>query len=178
MALRKAELRSWAKARGRELGEDRSPQVIDRLVPLIEELHPERILLYSPLPPEPDPSALVERYPARYYLPRVVGAQLAVYPLESPQVRHPWGFLEPAGGEALDPQALDVVLVPGLLFDLKGYRLGRGGGYYDRFLAGLRALRIGLLFSPFLVPELPRDPWDLPMQILVSDEGIHWPERA
>ncbi|MEO9532115.1 MAG: 5-formyltetrahydrofolate cyclo-ligase [Crocinitomicaceae bacterium] len=62
-----------------------------------------------------------------------------------------WGIPEPTYGEDFDPQAIDIVIVPMLVFDLKGYRVGYGKGFYDQFLAQCRkdAQFIGLsIFDP------------------------------
>jgi len=72
-----------------------------------------------------------------------------------------YGIIEPcADTEVLD--APEVVIVPGLLFDLEGYRIGRGGGYYDRWLEEEPNCRtIGLCHPERLVERLPREPWDV-----------------
>jgi 5-formyltetrahydrofolate cyclo-ligase len=97
--------------------------------------------------------------------------------LDEPEALHagPYGILEP-GPEAplirLDPGA--VVLVPGSVFDRRGNRLGMGGGYYDRWLAGEgRGLpTIGLAFHAQLVPEVPVGPLDVPVRWLVTERGV------
>lgn len=66
----------------------------------------------------------------------------------------------------------DVIIVPGLAFDRQGFRLGRGGGYYDRYLAGRSTLTIGLCHQAAFVDLLPRDPWDIPVALVVSEQGI------
>jgi len=84
-----------------------------------------------------------------------------------------YGILEPAPGKytALDPAELDAVVVPGACFDLAGYRIGYGGGYYDRFLPRLRAdcMTIGFGYDWQVVPALSPDPWDQPLSHLATD---------
>lgn len=85
------------------------------------------------------------------------------------------GILEPdpARCSPADPHFIDLVLVPGVVFDRRGFRLGYGGGYYDRLLASLpRAVRVGLAFSLQVVEELPVLPHDVPVDILVTEEGV------
>jgi 5-formyltetrahydrofolate cyclo-ligase len=90
-----------------------------------------------------------------------------------------YGLLEPAdrpGVERVD--ALDLVLVPGLAFDLAGQRLGRGGGYYDRTLAaftGQGGLLLGAALHFQLVARVPAGDHDRPMGAIVTEEGMHWP---
>ena len=77
--------------------------------------------------------------------------------------RGPLGIPEPSRMVArLNPDRLDLILVPGVAFDKRGNRLGRGGGYFDRFLAGLKPTipRVGLAFKFQVVKKLPVEPHD------------------
>ena len=85
-----------------------------------------------------------------------------------------FGILEPREAVCRPPEAFapDLILVPGLAFDPQGRRLGFGGGYYDRLLAlpGMaRAFSVGLAFDFQLVAALPADPWDRPVNAVVTD---------
>lgn len=77
----------------------------------------------------------------------------------------------------LKPEAIEVAVIPGAVFDRCGHRLGYGGGYYDRFLARApQALRIGLAYSMQLVNHIPALPHDMPMDILITEhEILTWP---
>jgi len=79
------------------------------------------------------------------------------------------GVAEPVGG--LVAPAPDLVFVPGLAFDVWGWRLGRGKGFYDRFLAGCGAYRLGLAFLCQVVNEVPREGHDQRVEGLVTVEG-------
>jgi len=71
----------------------------------------------------------------------------------------------------------EVVILPGVGFDRQGYRLGYGGGYYDRFLARHpmpSALIIGLGFSCQIREELPHDPWDKKVDVVITEEEMIW----
>lgn len=76
--------------------------------------------------------------------------------------------------QPLNPEELDLVIVPGLSFDRQGYRMGYGGGYYDRFLSRLRpGIAVGICYTGLLVPEVPRDDFDQKCDwILTGDEVI------
>src|SRR5262249_60628997 len=106
------------------------------------------------------------------YFPRVVGRELEFLAC-SPDGLRPGthGVAEPAEGLPLPPPGRDALfLVPGLGFDPGGTRLGRGGGHYDRALAHHpAALRIGLACEAQILSWLPRDPWDQPMDAVVTD---------
>jgi 5-formyltetrahydrofolate cyclo-ligase len=65
-------------------------------------------------------------------------------------VQNEWGIREPAGGEVLPEEVVDLVIVPGICFDQQYHRVGYGKGYYDRFLAGCRpdCLKVGISYFP------------------------------
>lgn len=84
-----------------------------------------------------------------------------------------FGALIPAEGPWVDPQ---VVIVPLLAFDARGFRLGYGGGFYDRTLAGLRALgpvhAVGFAFAAQEVPQVPIDGFDQRLDAVVTEQGV------
>ena len=93
--------------------------------------------------------------------------------LEGVEVRR-HGIREPVGGPEIGLERLDLALVPGLAFDRAGRRLGRGAGFYDRFLGGLGtgATRIGVGFGLQVVPSVPRETHDLGVDALVTEDGF------
>lgn len=64
-----------------------------------------------------------------------------------------------------------LCIVPAFLFDSDGYRLGYGGGYYDRYLANFRGNKLGVVYSEFILPRVPRGRYDIAVDILVSEKG-------
>lgn len=73
-------------------------------------------------------------------------------------------FQEPIGPIFTDLDAIELVLVPALAIDPDGYRLGQGGGFYDRALPKLRAWKHGVVYNyERMEHDLPREPWDVPM---------------
>ena len=72
--------------------------------------------------------------------------------------------------QLVDKEEIDVIVVPGVVFDRQGYRIGFGGGYYDRFLVGYNGKRISLAFEEQLLNEVPRESHDLPVHILLTDK--------
>lgn len=123
--------------------------------------HPEVLTLaiFAALPGEPDLLPLVELHPQRrWVLPRVDGESLTFHAVSDPATElHPGalGIREPNADSPLVPiPEIDAFLCPGLAFDRKGNRLGRGRGFYDRMLAVTRAdaLKLGVCF-PFQIVE-------------------------
>lgn len=84
------------------------------------------------------------------------------------------GLRMPRGGAPIPPNLLDLVVVPGLAFDAHGHRLGRGGGYYDRFLGRLRrtAATVGLGFDVQITDEVPVNDRDVSVDIVVTDRRV------
>lgn len=75
--------------------------------------------------------------------------------------------------QLVDEAAIDVVVVPGVLFNAQGYRIGFGGGYYDRFLANYSGKTVSLAFQEQIMDEIPLEGHDLPVQMLVTDVQIY-----
>lgn len=140
------------------------------------------VLAYLAFRNELDLLALVEHVPhICWTVPRVEGADLIPH-LYDPAclVRHRFGMLEPACYlETVEPAAIDVVLVPGVAFDRHGGRLGFGGGFYDRFLPGTPAQRVGVTYDCCLVDELPIAEYDQCMDWIVTPTQL-WccPDRT
>lgn len=81
----------------------------------------------------------------------------------------------PASGKAVPASELGVLMVPGVAFDLSGGRLGRGGGFYDRYLAGAAASgvrTVGVCFSRQIVGRVPMDTHDVAVRMLVTEDGL------
>lgn len=85
-----------------------------------------------------------------------------------------YGLLEPIVDktENINKGNIDLIIVPGVVFDPTGFRIGFGGGYYDRFLKNYHGATIALLLSEQLVEELPVEPHDIPVQTLITEYSI------
>ncbi|MGB9886147.1 MAG: 5-formyltetrahydrofolate cyclo-ligase [Moorellales bacterium] len=86
-----------------------------------------------------------------------------------------WGIPEPGpAAPAVAPEEIDLALVPGVAFDRRGYRLGYGGGYYDRFLPLLRpeARSLGLAYSWQVLERLPVESTDVPVDYVVTEQEL------
>jgi len=99
---------------------------------------------------------------------------------EDELVPGPFTLMEPDAGKCppVDHCSPDMALIPGVCFDRRGYRLGFGGGYYDRLLAteGMkRPLLLGIGYSFQLVESLPVQPWDMPVDIVCTEEELWHP---
>lgn len=96
-------------------------------------------------------------------------------------VEGPYGIMQSATPNVFGISSLEYVLVPLAAFDGFGNRLGYGKGYYDRFLAHLPSTttKIGFAFSSQEVDEIPSEAHDVPLDLVITEQGIHKPsERA
>lgn len=105
-------------------------------------------------------------------LPRIEGETMRFFRVRSRDdlVKGPFGIPQPALGDEVTEG--DLVLVPGVAFTLAGGRLGRGKGFYDRWLEGRAALKMGVCFSGQVVEAVPREGHDVRMDAVVSDVGV------
>jgi len=135
---------------------------------------------YWPYRGEVDPRFTIHRLReegARVALPVVVQKSAPLQFREWwPGVRTSLGALNlpvPEGTDVMKPEAL---LIPPLGFDDRGYRLGYGGGYFDRTLAVMapEPLKIGLAFDLSRIPTIKPQPHDVPMDFVVTETGIHY----
>ncbi len=86
-----------------------------------------------------------------------------------------FGVLEPSPEyiRISDPSVLDMVITPGVVFDENGYRIGYGGGYYDKFFSTLdtSVLKVGICFEEQVVKSFPHDEYDIPINMIISDKS-------
>ena len=156
--------------------EERGERVVERFLDLPEVRRARTVLLFWTFGSEVPTGALIRRLHERGVvvgLPRIEGADLVPvsYVPGDPTRPASFGAEEPAGGAPLDPSEIDVVAVPGVAFDRGGRRIGYGGGFYDRFLRGLPAFRVAVVFGLQVVDEvLPAGRFDLPVHAIVTED--------
>lgn len=130
------------------------------------------VALFSPLGYEPDIWPLVESMASTVsvVLPRVEGdiMNFYVYDRNSMAVGS-FGINEPQNSVGVAACEIDAVVVPGLAFSVDGARMGRGKGYYDKYLSqsDFSALKIGVCYREQLVPHIPTEPHDVSMDVVI-----------
>jgi 5-formyltetrahydrofolate cyclo-ligase len=180
----KAELRAKVKRLLAALSPEqlgaRSRLACERLTSLRVFARAHIVMLYLPLPGELDCMPAIEETWRRGKLvavPRVRWDTRVIEPVicESLQclVEGRYGLREPVG-PAVPLEAIEFVVAPGLAFDSRGGRLGRGGGFYDRFLCqkALWAMRCGLALSDQLVQRVPTETCDQRVDMLVTEDNV------
>jgi len=138
----------------------------------------ETVLTYMPIRGEVDLRSLLTDYPEkRWLLPRILPGEEGrmVFHTYDPEqlIAHPFGMAEPAPHlPQVPPDRIQLVLAPGLAFDRCGWRLGYGGGYFDRFLKDFDGTRVGVLYRALLLEAVPHGEYDISMQWLVTEDGL------
>ncbi|MBR5117923.1 MAG: 5-formyltetrahydrofolate cyclo-ligase [Muribaculaceae bacterium] len=130
------------------------------------------IMLFASLPDEIPTHDIIERWSEdkNIYLPRVNGDDLDIIKYQPGMLQKgSYDIMEPEGNDTVEPEVLDMIIVPGVAFDRLGNRLGRGKGFYDRFLAHTNAVTIAVCFDCQLVEHIPTEPHDLPAQFIVTN---------
>jgi len=194
-ALRAAERDRATRPGGAELVRSLSHRACAALLYSPFFLPVRTVMVYSALPGEADPEKIAVQalasdkhvaYPRTDWAARsLVPAQVVrledgpdgLLPARDPRAAA-LGLREPGPDcPELDPGDLDLVIVPGLGFDAAGNRLGRGAGFYDRFLGALspRVMTVGLCFAEAFMPAqpgLPHGPRDIPVRAVATEAGL------
>jgi 5-formyltetrahydrofolate cyclo-ligase len=139
----------------------------------------KRVVIYDAMPGEVDLAPLLDASDApeeRYAITRTPdeGHYLTVHPHGCAHEQHRYGYRQPViDAPVVDDDLIGAVLVPALAFDRSGVRLGRGMGYYDRFLArlGSDVAFVGIT-GGYVVESLPSEPFDVSMTHLAFESGV------
>lgn len=181
----KTQLRRQLRERRLALGDSRQAAAALAVVPFLAGLpgwdNARRIAIYLAADGELDPQAIARHCRTRdqlLYLPLITPLRyldFALWDEDEALVENRFGIPEPPPGAARCPAAeLDMVLLPLVGWSADGARLGMGGGFYDRSLARVSGpLLVGLAHSCQQVVALPQDPWDVKLDFVVTETGLH-----
>ncbi len=193
--MTKDELRRAMRQRNRSLSDEQKRRAAERIFARVEALpafgRARCVACFCALPDEPPTESVLRRWSAdrRVVVPRVEGDTMQFYDyrpdaltcgafgIAEPVVRegsNASGQFETDGATDVSycalcpPEAIDLLVVPGVAFTLEGARLGRGKGYYDRYLSqpALHACCVGVCFAHQLVADLPVEPHDHGMEVV------------
>jgi 5-formyltetrahydrofolate cyclo-ligase len=184
--MTKAQIRTQMRARRAAVDEDSrravSQSITAALLTRVEFQRAQEVACFLSLPQEivtDDLLAACRAQGKRVCVPAwdaASGTYLLARLMPSQEVATgPHSVPEPAAWQAVDPQTVDLVIVPGLAFDWRGGRLGYGKGYYDRILATCRTTccKIGVGYAwQVIAGELPLDRHDVRMDLIVTDGGV------
>ena len=154
-------------------------RIAERLLALPELADAGTVMVFSSFGSEVDTVPILEGLAERgirLALPRVQDGEIAAvtYRPGDALTGGSFGALEPSDGEVVADVELDVIVTPGVVFDRRGFRVGYGGGYYDRLFGRTRpdAFRVAVGFALQVVDEAPHGSVDLPVDALVTEDDV------
>lgn len=169
----KTELRTWAKTLA-PATRDESKAVAEHVSTFIAANRWRTVLTFLAMPGEVDLATIegdlelaVTRTPAR--------GPLTIHRLDEDTETHPLGYRQPReGAESVNPEEIECVLVPGVLFGADGSRLGHGRGYYDALLHSFthRPFLLGVTLARRVIAELPMTDDDVYMDAIATENGV------
>ena len=152
-----------------------SEQIRCRIEQLPEFKQAKTILLYHSLPDEADTSSFLRLWKEdkRLLLPAVKGDNLIIRNYHPEKLKTGrYGIIESQGDRITDLSVIDMIIIPGVAFDKKRNRLGRGKGYYDRLLSQVETCKIGICYDCQITDFLPVEKHDIPMDYIITESGI------
>lgn len=180
MTSNKKELRNLIRQRKRQFSESKLQElsfaITDKLLSHPRIANARMVMAYCALKDEVDISRLINRLREmgkQIVLPAVISdteMEARMYRDKKDLAIGAYGISEPVGNRYENLEDIDVVIVPGMAFDDKGHRLGRGKGYYDRFLSNIpNSYKIGVCFSFQKLCSVPTDIYDIATDDVVTD---------
>lgn len=131
------------------------------------------VMAFLPLDDEVDISFIFSGE-KKFVVPKIKEGKIVpvVYTEETPCKKGQYGNLEPIAGKEVNEKKIDLIIVPGFAFTLSGKRIGRGKGYYDRFLASLpkKIPKISLAFKFQIFNDLPFDKSDVKVDLVITEQ--------
>lgn len=177
--LNKQEIRDYIKRQKALLSSKEKSSaaqaVYNKLSALRQISDSSKILLYHSLPDELSTQLIIKKLydEKELYLPRVNGVNLEILPYTPSSLKTgSFNIKEPAGNNIINIADINLVVVPGVAFDLHGNRIGRGKGFYDRLLNDTSAIKIGICYDCQIINYIPNEPHDIKMNIIISDKRI------
>ena len=178
-ALLRRQVRAQLAAMAPAARQAEDEALFDRFLALPQLAAARTVFVFYGMGTEPDTARLIPRLLAlgkTVGLPRMLpGRAMEVrrYDPDRPLVPHPWGIPEPdTACPLLRHEDIDLALVPALCYDRQGFRLGMGGGYYDRWLPAFCGVTAGLCRTALLQDKLPTDGYDRPVELVITPQGI------
>lgn len=150
--------------------------VFEQLEQLAAFMMSDHILMYHSLPDELSTIDFLNKWHSRknFYLPRVNGVNLDILPFnQSTLSLGAFHIEEPQGNNTVSMDQIEMVVVPAMAYDRNGNRVGRGKGYYDRLLHHTQAIKIGVAFDCQLIDNIEVDPFDEPVDIVITQSRTY-----
>ena len=158
---------------------EKSNAICKRLLETEEYKNASTIAAYMPLESEASTLGIIRKAledGKKVVLPRVEANEIVFYDykLDDELIKSSFGINEPKGEEAkkADKDSIDMIILPGLVFDIDRNRLGFGRGFYDRFLCDFNKTKIGICFDEQITDLVPTDIFDVKMDEVITDKRL------
>lgn len=142
-----------------------SSQIFNKIATIKEIENASVIALFTSLPDEPQTDDFIKQLLLQnqhIVVPRIEGEDMNFYDISKGVAVGAYNIMEPIATTPIEPREIDAMIVPGVAFTREGARLGRGKGFYDKYLSrsGFRAYTIGVCYPCQIVESLPTEPHD------------------
>lgn len=178
--MKKEEIRLKVRASKSMLSQkekdDASAAVFEMLERTAAFLMSDKILMYHSLPDELSTHNFLEKWAGKkkFFLPRVNGLNLEILPYDKSRLSlGAFQIEEPDGDDFFDIKDIELVIVPGVGYDLTGNRVGRGKGYYDRLLARTKATKIGVAYQFQVFEKIDTEDYDVKVDIVITENNYY-----
>ena len=158
--------------RGKSVSEEASCEVVKKVLSDPAFVQADLVLSYMPLPDEIDTRPLL-KCGKKIALPFVIGERMDFALYNEKLVEGAFGILEPEDKTPVALSEKTVILVPALAYRADGFRLGRGKGYYDRYLRGKKIISLGLIEAERIVEDFPVTETDIKVNRILDSRLLH-----
>jgi len=158
----------------------KSELIIENLAPYLKNA--QNIMIFMDMKNEVRITKLMKLYPEKsFFIPKITDSKNREMKInkykENELVLHKFGYYESSSSDFYNENILDIVIVPGVVFDLEKNRIGFGGGYYDTFLKKIRGgnkkvLFIGICYDFQIIEKVPAEEHDVVLDFVVSESRI------
>ena len=154
--------------------QEASEKIFNKLLQLKEWNNAKKVMAYYSLPDELQTSDYIDIMSDKeIYLPKIISDNIYITKYEKGKIQTgKFNVIEPSTNDFISSEKLDIIIIPGIAFDFNKNRLGRGKGYYDRFLSSTSAVKIGICYDFQLLKSIPTDPHDIKMDIIITPNNI------
>lgn len=156
---------------------EKNKKITKKFTDLLTRKQIRKVLLYASFGSEVDTWEIFKfchKNNIKTAFPKVVGKSLEIYWVEKAEqlIAGYKSILEPKCAVKAIPDEIEVVAVPAVSFDKRCFRIGYGGGFYDKLLAEMRGLAVGLAYEEQIIEEIPNESFDQKVDLIITDERV------
>lgn len=178
--MTKDEIRKYIRLRKSTLNENdkinNSLKIFQYLEQLPSFINSRNILAYYSLPDEVNTKSFIDNWCENkiIFLPKIVDDKIQIVKYQNIETlkRGKYNILEPDDDLYYSLNDIEIALIPAMALDYRGNRVGRGKGYYDKFLTDSKIIKIGIIYGFQLIDNFITDKYDVPLDYAITEDGI------